>query len=125
MKCYYEYGFRFESPDRCGDMIIPPLVLSHILRSPPSAFNAFAGNSQLGPFNRAYANLFYPSMHELWPEVYGSASVRTVEVRILCILFFKALSRIDSQAVFAYVRPSSSSMSEVQRIVQCGVTIAS
>lgn len=127
MKCCYKYEFRFKLPDRCRDMIVFPwFSLIYVLpfRSWPLFFYPFAGKSQQGPFNRAYANLFYPNMQEIWPDVYGSAGVRTVEVRTSCICFKKALSRIDSRAVFAHARPSFSSMSEALKIVQCGATTA-
>lgn len=38
---------------------------------------------------RAYAAVFYPSMQEIWPELYNTANIRVVEVRsvssIVCI----------------------------------------
>ncbi|CAN0300973.1 unnamed protein product [Ascophyllum nodosum] len=42
--------------------------------------SSVAGPIQQGTMNRAYATLFYPSMQEIWPEVYALPSIRTVEV---------------------------------------------
>ncbi|CAM9475560.1 unnamed protein product [Ectocarpus fasciculatus] len=38
---------------------------------------------QLGPNGRAYAGVFYPSMQEIWPELYSTSNIRVVEVDLV------------------------------------------
>lgn len=36
---------------------------------------------QVGANGRTYAAVFYPSMQEIWPELYSTTNIRVVEVR--------------------------------------------
>lgn len=36
---------------------------------------------QIGSNGRAYSGVFYPSMQEIWPELYSTSNIRAVEVR--------------------------------------------
>ncbi|CAB1097009.1 unnamed protein product [Ectocarpus sp. CCAP 1310/34] len=38
---------------------------------------------QLGSNGRAYAGVFYPSMQEIWPELYSTSNIRVVEVDLV------------------------------------------
>lgn len=37
---------------------------------------------QVGANGKSHAALFYPSMQDVWPEVYITSNIRTVEVRV-------------------------------------------
>lgn len=37
---------------------------------------------QMGANGRAFAGVFYPSMQEIWPELYSTSNIRVVEVRV-------------------------------------------
>ena len=40
----------------------------------------------MGANGRAYAALFYPSMQEIWPELYSTGNIRVVEVGFAFVL---------------------------------------
>jgi len=47
----------------------------------PSAYSAAA---QVGADGRVYAELFYPSLKYVWPEMYHTPNIQVVQVRYRC-----------------------------------------
>ena len=44
---------------------------------------------QVGANGRAYSGVFYPSMQEIWPELYSTSNIRVVEVRAVSVWFMQ------------------------------------